>query len=127
MLAAAVVAPLYVADHYLAQSFEAPTPEKALVAVESAQLFNPLTPRLPQREADLAVEIEDWDRAEDAYDRMISANPEHYAPYVFMANFHERRGELEEALLYYQKALALNPLDEDLRRHADQLSNSQDD
>lgn len=125
VLAVAVVVPLYVADHYLAQSSKAPSPKEALVAVDLAQSFNPLAYQLPQREAELAVEAGDWDRAKDAYARAIRANPDHYAPYVFMAAFQERRGKPEDALLYYQKARALNPLDANLRRHTDLLQSSQ--
>jgi len=125
VLALAVVAPPYVADRYLEQSRAATDPREALAAVERAQEFNPLNPRLPEREAELATEIGDWDRVEDAYDRAIQLNPEHYAPYMFRATFHERRGELEEALLYYRKALALNPLDDDLRRHVGRLQSSE--
>jgi hypothetical protein len=124
LLTVAVVFPLYVSDHYLERSRAATDPSEGLAMVEQAQRFNPVDPRLPEREAELAIETTDWDRVENAYDRAIRLNPQHYAPYMFLATFYERRGEFEKALLYYQEALALNPLSEDLGRHVNQLQQS---
>ena len=62
------------------------------------------------------------DRAEEAYRNAIRLNPEHYAPYAGLAQFYERRGQRDDALSYYQKALALNPLDDDLKRRVSELS-----
>jgi hypothetical protein len=124
LLTVAIVIPLYVADHYREQSEEATDPAERLASVERAQRFNPLDPRLPKQEAELAIETEDWDRAENAYGRAIRLNPEHYAPYMFMARFYEHRREVEKALLYCQKASALNPLDEDIKGHVDQLDDT---
>ncbi len=121
VLALVAISPPYVADRYLEQSYATADPEEALAAAERAQEFNPLNPRLPEREAELAMETGDWARVEESYDRAIRLNPEHYAPYMFLATFYERRGELERALAYYQKAQALNPLDKDLDRHVRQL------
>lgn len=121
VLALAVFTPLYMADHYLARSYTAASQEEALAAVERAQEFNPLNSRLPRREAELATEAGDWERAEAAYHREIRLNPEHYAPYMFLATFHERRGEFDQAFLYYQKALALNPTNQDLENSVERL------
>jgi tetratricopeptide (TPR) repeat protein len=89
--------------------------------VERAQRFNPLDPKLPEREAELAIQTRDWDRVENAYDRAIRLNLEHYASYMFLATFYERRGEFDKALLYYQKASTLNPLNSGLKRRVERL------
>lgn len=117
-----IVAPLFVANQYLQDSYSAGDPKKALVAVERAQQFNPLNSGLPQREAELAMEIGDWKRTENAYERAIQLNPEHYEPYMLLATFYERRGQFDEACDYYEKALTRNPRDEDLARSVDRLS-----
>lgn len=117
VLAVTVVVPLYVADYYLERSNTVTDPAEGLTMVENAQRFNPLNSRLAEREAELAIETGDWDRVEDAYKRAIQLNPEHYAPYMFLATFYERRGEFEQALLYYQEALKFNPLSDDLNQH----------
>jgi hypothetical protein len=122
VLAMAVVAPLYIADQYLKRSQAATDPVEGLETVERAQRFNPLNAVLPEREAELAIGIGDWDRAEDAYSRAVQLDPEHYVPYMLLATFYERRGESEKALLNYQKALALDPLGEDLELHAEWLN-----
>ena len=120
-LAVVAVTPLYIADRNLAQSYATADPQVALTAVERAQRLNPVDPYLPQREAELAMQIEDWSRAKDAYHRSIQLNREHFAPYELMASFYERRGETEKALSLYRKALTLNPLDEQLHREVAQL------
>ena len=114
VLTVAVVVPLYAADHYLQRSHAVKDPAEALAAVERAQRFDPLSRRLPEREAELAIEIGDWARAERAYERAIRLDPEHYAPPMYRATFHERRGEIEEAIRYYRRASALNPLNGEL-------------
>lgn len=121
VLAIFVVVPLYVADRHLAQSYAATEPKEALAAVERAQEYNPLDPRLSLREARVARLAGDGVRAEDAYHRTIRLNPDHYAPYAMLAEFYDSRGQAEEALAYYRKALVLNPLDEDLARHISRL------
>ena len=121
-IAVVAVAPLYIADRYLAQSYATANPQVALTVMERAQKFNPVDPYLPQREAELATQIEDWRRAEVAYHRSIRLNPEHFAPYELMASFYERRGQVEKALSVYRKALSLNPLDEELRRKVAHLT-----
>jgi hypothetical protein len=125
VLTVAIVGPLYVADHYLERSRATIDPAEGLTMVERAQRFNPLNSRLPEQEAELAIETGDWNRAEDAYNRAIQLNPEHFAPYMFLATAHERRGNFEKALLYYQKALTLNPLSNDLDRHIRQLESAE--
>ena len=62
------------------------------------------------------------DRAEEAYRNAIRLNPDHYAPYAGLAQFYERRGQRDDALSYYQKGLALNPLDDDLKQRVSELS-----
>jgi O-antigen ligase len=118
VLAIAVIAPLYAADRYLARSFSTTNASEALVNVERAQRFNPLSPELFQREAKLAMLAGDWARAEKAYTEETRLNPEHYAPYVLLARYYERVGKPEEALSSYRNALALNPLDEQLSEEA---------
>ncbi len=125
VLTVTAVVPLYVADHYLERSRAAADPAEGLEMVEIAQRFNPLDSRLPQLEAELAVETEDWSRAKNAYDRAIRLNPGHYAPYMFLATFYEQRGEPAKALSYYQKALIRNPLDGNLRYHIEELERSE--
>ncbi|WP_243638116.1 O-antigen ligase family protein [Rubrobacter taiwanensis] len=122
ILTLAAVIPLYAADHYVQRSYAAESPQEALELVERAQRFDPLNPRLAQREAELAMSAGDWERVELSYRRAIELNPEHYAPYMFLADFYERRGELEKALEMYQEALRRNPLDSDLNRRAVHLA-----
>ena len=119
------ILPLCMADRNLEQSYEATNPKESFAAVENAQDWNPLDPQLPQREAELAMETGDWERVEDAYSTAIQLNPEHYEPYMLLGAFHEQRGELQQALSYYQKAQTLNPLDNELNRHINQLRRSQ--
>src|SRR5215217_1045432 len=116
ILAIGVIAPLYVADYYLTQSYSysSTDPEEALAAGERAQSVNPLDPKLSEQEARLAKQLGDWDRAEEAYHNEIRLNPEMPRPYVQLADAYAQRGDLEAALSFYQKALALNPLDPDL-------------
>jgi tetratricopeptide (TPR) repeat protein len=121
VLAVATIAPLYIAERYLTQSYASANPEMALTGVERAQRFNPVDPDLRQREAELALQVGDWPRAEDAYRSSIRLNPEHYAPYVLLARFYEERGELEKALSLYREALSLNPLDEELNQRVERL------
>lgn len=120
-LSLAVFSPLYVADRYLEQSYTAKASADSLAAVEQAQRFNPLDARLREREAELAAEVGDWDRVKSAYGEAIRLNPEHYAPYMYLAAFYEQRGELDEARYYYRRALVFNPLNDKLDRHVNQL------
>jgi len=113
-LALVVISPLYLADRHLEESRRAPTPAAALASVERAQRLNPFDARLAEREAEIATEAGDWDRAEAAYKRSISLNPEHYAPQLYLGVFYERRGKLDAASLRYERALALNPLGKDV-------------
>lgn len=118
----AAVAPLYLADRYLAQSQTATNTRVSLQAVEKAQRFNPVDPRLPQRRAELLVKIGDWPRAVRAYKEAIRLNPEHYVPYALLATLYEKMGELDRARRLYQEALDLNPLDPELKREVTSLS-----
>jgi tetratricopeptide (TPR) repeat protein len=112
----AAIAPLYVADLYLQQSEASEeNPRVALQAVERAQDINPVNPWLAQREAELAWQVGDWPRVEDAYRRAVRLNPEHYAPYYLLGVFFEQRGKHKEALPLYRKATSLNPLDEEVK------------
>lgn len=119
-LALVTLAPLFVSQYHLARSQDA-GPREALDAVERAQAFNPVDPDIPRREAEIAQQLGDWDRAEAAYEREIRLNPEHYSPYMHRAAYHERRGELDAARRYYQKALSLNPLEEEIDRRVERL------
>ena len=121
VLALVVFTPLYAAERELERSYAAEDSAAALAAVERAQKFNPLAAHLPLREAELATDAGQWERAENAYKGAISLNPEHYAPYMFLATFYERRGELDKALSYYEKAQARNPLDKGIERQVTQL------
>lgn len=123
VLSLVVIVPLYAADHFLQQSYRAGSQDEALAAVRRAQEFNPLDARLPQREAEIAMESGAWERVEEAYKREIQLAPRHYAPYMFLGSFYERRLELERASDYYKKALSLNPLDKDLKRSSERLEN----
>ena len=124
VLALAVVVPLYAADSYLQGSHAAGTPEEALNEIERAQRFDPLSAHLPEREAEISVALGDWERAEGAYVSAIRLDPEHYAPRMLLATFHENRGDLEKARIRYREALALNPLDRNLQRRVDGLEKS---
>jgi len=121
VLAIATIAPLYIADRYLTQSLADTNPWTSLEKVEQAQKFNPLHPRLAQREAELATKIGDWPRAEKAYKTEIRLNPEHYVSYLLLAQFYEQRGETEKALSFYRKALERNPLDPQLEESVSRL------
>jgi tetratricopeptide (TPR) repeat protein len=121
LLAIVAVAPLYISDRYQAQSYATPNPTKALEAIERAERFDPVDPWVRQREANLAFSAGDWARAEQAYSEAIRLNPEHYAPRLLLARFYEQRGEPEKALQAYRQARALNPLDEDVRREAEEF------
>jgi len=111
VLAIAAVAPLYIADRYLEQSYSAAGPGEALAAVERAQRFNPVDPELFEEEAELAMQLGDWERAEDAYQNAIRLSPQDPRPYALLAEAHEQRDDPDAALLFYREALALNPLD----------------
>ena len=63
----------------------------------------------------------DWERAEEAYKRAIELNPDHYAPHAIMAEAYMVRGRTEEALRHYKKAIALNPLDTELKQQVKRL------
>src|SRR5215207_4468591 len=89
LAAALVVAPLYVSDRYLTQSYATDNPQLGLEAIEHAQRFNPLDHSLPVREAKLATEIGDRSRVEKAYDEAVRLNPEHYVPYKYRAQYYE--------------------------------------
>ena len=121
--AISVIAPLYVASHYLAWS-ETMNPQAGLETVEKARRFNPVDPQLPQREAELALQSSDWSRAEEAYREALRLNPEHYAPYVLLALFFEERGEPDKALPLYREASDLNPRNEELDRKVAELEKS---
>ena len=121
LLAVVVVAPLYTADRYLAQSYATENPWEALETVESAQRFNPVDSQLQQREAELVIQIGAWPRIMRAYGEAIQLNPEHYAPRVLLAQFYAVIGETEEAISSYREALALNPLDEEINREIEQF------
>jgi O-Antigen ligase len=110
------VAPLYIADRYLARSYAAEDPRTALALIARAETFNPVDPYLPQHEAELAAHIKDWRRATQAYKRSIELNPRSYVPYELMASYYERRGDTKEALSLYREASSLNPLGRNLRR-----------
>jgi hypothetical protein len=122
VLTIVLITPLYISDRYLTESYVTENPWVALEAIERAQRFNPLDPQLPQREAELAMQIGNWPRVKVAYGEAIKLNPEHYAPYALLAQFHEDRGEPEEALALYREALALNPLDRELDRSITRLT-----
>ena len=119
VLALLIIAPLYLAERNLAQSYATTDPATALAAVERAQGYNPLDPRLPKREAELATRAGKTGRAEDAYKQAIQLNPRHYAPYASLAGFYQEDGRSREASKYYHKALTLNPLDQELRQKVD--------
>jgi hypothetical protein len=125
VVALMMVAPLYISDKYLEQSRAAESPKRALASVERAQDFNPFDATLPRQEAEYAIEVGDWERVERAYDREIELSPEHYAPYMLRATYHERRAEPAQALSYYQQALERNPLDEELQESVARLQGTQ--
>ena len=127
LLAVVTVAPLYIADRYLTQSLADTNPWTSAEKVEQAQEFNPIHPRLARREAELAIQIGDWPRAERAYKRELELNPEHYVPYMLLAQFYEQRGETEKALSFYQEALERNPLDSELRESVTRLQEGGED
>jgi len=121
VLTIAAVAPLYASQLYLDGSEATSNPWLAIQQVERAQTFNPVDPRLSQREAELRTQIGDWPRAIDAYERAIRLNPEHYAPRFLLARFYESHGEPERALTLYKEASDLNPLDSEVRAREEAL------
>ena len=123
LLTICAVVPLYAADAFLRQSYTAGTTRGALVAVERSAVFNPLDPRTPRRESEVAARAGYEGRAEDAYRRLIRANPGHFAPYVLFGDYRQARGDRMQALTLYERALERNPLDENLNRSVDRLRN----
>lgn len=121
VLAFLVVAPLFASNVYLQKSHSAQDSESALAAIERAQTFNPLDSRLARREAEIAMEAGDWDRVEASYREAMRLDPEHYGPRLLMASYHEKRGNFEEALLWYERARELNLLDTQLEQKVQQL------
>lgn len=121
LLAVAVVAPLYAADHYLKQKEATTNPQEALTAVEHAQRFNPLDPWLRVHEAESAAKTGDLPRAERALDEAIRLHPEHYSPYILRGKFYEQVGEPERARQSYRQAVALDPLGEEAKREVNRL------
>lgn len=122
VVAALVVGPLFVANFYMEQSKkESDNPSKGLQAIEQAQRFNPWDPALAQREAELALQTQDWPRVEKAYSRAVELNPKHYAPHYLLGLFYENSGRRQEALSMYRRAATLNPLDEDIDQRLKQL------
>ena len=119
--AIAAITPLYVSNLYLQRSEAAQSPQTALRALYKAQEANPVDPRLPQREAELALRMGDTARAEEAYRRAVRLNPEHFAPYYLLGLLKEKAGADEQALALYRKAMSLNPLDKDVRRRLTEL------
>ncbi len=126
VLALLVFAPLFAADRGLARSFTAESPKVALAAVEDAQRYNPVDPRLAQREAEIAKASGDWERAEGAYKRAIQLNPDHYATYAVLAESYMVRGRTDEALRYYEEAIARNPLEFELKQARKRLIDMED-
>ena len=124
VLAVAVVVPLYAANYYLEKSYSSGNPVKAMAAVSEAGKLNPLNAEISERQAELALEKGNWDQVERSYKREIKLNPDNYAPYMYMAAFYERRGDLDKALPYYRKSLSLNPLDEQLKQKVEQIRNN---
>ena len=120
VVVASSVVPLYVADHYLQQSYAAGSPTEGLAHVERAQAFNPANAELPLWEAELAFLNGDLARAEAAYRRGIQLNPDHYAPYALLAAQYDETGQREEASTMYGEALSRNPLSPELQQHAPQ-------
>ena len=125
LLTICAVFPLYAADAYLRQSYVAGGTRGALVATERSAALNPVEPQTPRREAELAARAGYEDRAEDAYRRLIRANPDHFAPYVLFGDYRRARGDETKALTLYEKALERNPLDESLDRSVDRLRNTE--
>jgi hypothetical protein len=121
VLAMAAIAPLYVADRYIARSQETTNPWVALADVERAEKIVPVDPYLPQREAELALKIGDWPRVEAAYRKATELNPQHYAPYTLLGYFYEERGQTKKAMTAYRKASDLNPLDVELKKRLSRL------
>lgn len=80
-----------------------------------------IDPYLQQREAELALRIGDLPRAREAFRKATRLNPEHYVPYYLLAFFYQQSGDPERALPLYRKALALNPLEEELKQRVGQL------
>jgi tetratricopeptide (TPR) repeat protein len=120
-LAVAATAPLYVSDLYLQRSYAANSPQAGLSLVERAQAFDPLNPRLREREAALSIEAGDYARAKSAYAAAIRLNPDHYEDYMYGADLYKRRGELGKALDLYREALSRNPKDPKLREEVKEL------
>jgi Tfp pilus assembly protein PilF len=77
-----------------------------------------------QREADLAIQLGDWRRAETAYQEALRLNPKHYAPHALLAKFYAMRGDDDKSLHFYQEAAKRNPLDRELNSRIDQLGDA---
>jgi tetratricopeptide (TPR) repeat protein len=125
VLAVAAITPLYLSGYYLNQSTDpTSTTTESLVAVQRAQTFNPLDPRPHQREAELALQAGEPERAEKEYLEAARLNPEHYAPREILALYYQQQGEMEKARKMYREATQLNPLDPELEKRAEEIGAS---
>jgi tetratricopeptide (TPR) repeat protein len=68
------------------------------------------------------IEMNDLDAAQSELDDVLRAAPENLAAIRGLAEIHHRSGRLDEALVYYQAALALARHDPDLEETVDQIS-----
>jgi len=68
------------------------------------------------------IELNDLDRALAELSTVLKSAPENLAAIRGVAEIHERRGELSEALKQYRAALALANNDPDLQRTVDELA-----
>jgi tetratricopeptide (TPR) repeat protein len=68
------------------------------------------------------IEVNDLDAAQSELDDVLRAAPENLAAIRGLAEIHHRSGRLDEALVYYQAALALAKHDPDLEETVDQIS-----
>jgi tetratricopeptide (TPR) repeat protein len=68
------------------------------------------------------IEMNDLDAAETELTHVLSNAPENLAAIRGLAEIHHRRGELSEALVFYQNALSLARHDPDLEQAIDDIS-----
>jgi tetratricopeptide (TPR) repeat protein len=68
------------------------------------------------------IEVNDLDTAEVELNQVLRSAPENLAAIRGLADVHHRRGELGDALTFYQAALGLAKHDPDLEQTVDDLS-----
>ncbi len=68
------------------------------------------------------IELEQYDEAQTELDYVLRSAPENLAAIRGLAEIHQRRGDLQEALRYFQTALGIAKHDPDLEESVESLA-----